>query len=61
MCHSEIDDGQGEEAVDYQAGDHSQSIHGNSSANVSCVRRVHNLCCQQEDDSHWGIPVNITR
>lgn len=57
MCDNEIDEGQGEEAVDCQATDHSDNIHGNFLTYLSNVFHVYNLTCQQEEDSHGAIPV----
>lgn len=47
----------GEEAVDYQAGDHSKSIHGKLANYMSNIFQLQNLPSNQGEDSHWGIPV----
>ncbi|PWA29997.1 hypothetical protein CCH79_00009612, partial [Gambusia affinis] len=56
-CDNNVDERQRDAAVDDQPNDHSQSVHANITTDFCYVRHFNNLPSQQEDDSHWRIPV----
>lgn len=57
MCDSDMNKWQCEEAVDYQANNHSESIHGNILTDLFNVFHLYNPPCQQEGDSQWAEPI----
>lgn len=57
MRDSDVDDGQGDQAVDDQTQDHGDGVHSKLATYFSNVCHLQNLSTNQEEDSHRGIPV----
>lgn len=56
MRDKDVDDGQGDQAVDDKTQDHSDGVHSDLATYFSNVRHLQNLSTNQEEDSHRGIP-----